>query len=1005
MILQPKDFTAFFTAVHGYDPFPWQTRLVSRVLEEGWPETLAIPTGCGKTAILDVGIFILALQASLKQRHGCRRIALVVDRRIVVDQATARAKHIAQSLQNLADPIVREVASALRSLAGQSPSQGERPPLQVATLRGGLYLDEYWASSPLQPVILCSTVDQVGSRLLHRGYGLTSRSQPIHAGLLCNDTLIVLDEAHCSRPFLQTLRYISQLREVAEKPITLPFHVLAMTATPRDRAKVFGLGREDEENPEIKQRLAASKRGRLILTKGKDAEFAEECRKAIEELLKESGPSDPRSAYGSMQSDSDVQDKRRSEEHPRALQPVRTILVVVNRVRTARKIFEKLEPLTKIGGKPEIETVLLTGRSRPWDRENLLRKYSFRLMAGRSPRNPEGTRPLVVVATQCVEVGADLDVDALVTEACPLDSLRQRLGRLDRLGQRGWSPVRILCRKELEPKMSKEDASSDAELPEDIIYGKALARTWQWLKRRAKTGSDDEIELGSSGLEMPPDSIDDYLAPTEDAPVMFPAYCDLWVQTGPMPEESPDPSWFLHGTTDAVPDVQLVWRADLAAEQEDSWVDTVALCPPMAEEMMPVPLHEVSNWLSSENPVDEDGGDLAKGSGTKREKKVWEEQRIRSHVLRWRGPEESEVVDGPDKIRPGDVIILPCACGGCDQFGWNPQSAEPVEDISLAVLAGSQRRAVLRATPEFCEEDYWGSVRHVWNELANLDPEKWPDNLEEACKTALAASMNADEPLRSIIDTMRRDERFSVEPHPAGKGIVLLSRHRIRLQSAMDDDTSVLGEAPVSLLEHMRQVEGIATRFASKAGLPESLVNDVALAARFHDVGKADPRFQAWIAGGDFIAASRAGLLAKSDRLHSTPRARQRARRLSGYPEGYRHEMLSVRMLESAPSLMESARDRDLVLHLIASHHGHCRPFSPFVTDERPIDVTWDYQGTVLHASSDTQMERLDSGVAERFWNLVRRYGWWALSYLEAILKLADWKASRGLGSEAGTDE
>ena len=79
--LRPADFAAFFAAVHGVQPFPWQDHLLHQVADQGkWPQVLDLPTGTGKTAAIDIAVFHLALDASRgSKRRAPVRIAYVVD--------------------------------------------------------------------------------------------------------------------------------------------------------------------------------------------------------------------------------------------------------------------------------------------------------------------------------------------------------------------------------------------------------------------------------------------------------------------------------------------------------------------------------------------------------------------------------------------------------------------------------------------------------------------------------------------------------------------------------------------------------------------------------------------------------------------------------------------------------------------------------------------------------------------------------------------------------------
>ena len=127
----------------------------------------------------------------------------------------------------------------------------------------------------------------------------------------------------------------------------------------------------------------------------------------------------------------------------------------------------------------------------------------------------------------------------------------------------------------------------------------------------------------------------------------------------------------------------------------------------------------------------------------------------------------------------------------------------------------------------------------------------------------------------------------------------------------------------------------------------------------------------------------------------------------AGLPAHFRHEMLSVKLAEKFIADSFSESDRSLLLHLIASHHGHARPFAPVCDDAAPPPINAMHAKMAIVISSEEQTEhpahRLDSGISDRFWQMTRRFGWWGICYREALLRLADWHASEHPDNESSS--
>lgn len=998
--LSPDDFPAFFDAVYGFEPFPWQARLVAEAAaRRRWPDLFDLPTASGKTAVIDAAVFLLALDAAepAAKRWAPRRVVVVVDRRVVVDQAAERAERLTSSLASASSGALRSVRDRLASLTA-----GEGEPLGVATLRGGVVRDDAWIRHPDQPLVIASTVDQVGSRLLFQGYGVSRSMRPIHAGLLSSDTLFVLDEVHLSQPFSETLRAIRErYQRAGDTELPRRWHVTELSATPRgEPAKdrwIFRLGDHDAGSSRparlLQQRLAAGKPTKLVAVKVSQA--------------------DPAAARRQV-ADACVRQVRALVDHDH----LRALAIVVNRVDTARLVFEQLA----LG---DGQVVLLTGRMRSLDRDPIVGGLAARL-ASSGDRSPEDD-PLIVVATQCIEAGADFDFDGLVTECASLDALRQRFGRVDRTGRLAAAGT---------PAFSVILGASASVAPKanDPIYGTAIAATWSWLRARA---TKDSVDFGISGLSVPDDG--SLSVPADHAPHLLPTTLDLWSETPLSRNQAvPEVAPWLHGNERTDTDVQIVWRADLTEELLEQAArahdeeearralgdalrtvrDLLSFCRPLSAESLAVPLAAARAWLQR-SPSDH--VDIADVEGSGMDGQVRAEGNLRAFVL-WSGDDSTVTTSGRD-LRPGYTVVVPSTYGGLATatfagrtYGWwDPGSTgdSPATDLGDAAHRSYRRTLVARLFPAGTP----GAPRHLVDVPVPLDRAE-----DQTVHDHLSDWFASEQGVAALDGFPRRGRRIREFRVDVGEGEVRswyavgavapskapFVAPRPEGSAARDVNTdpeasSFTGQEGARLDDHLSGVGAIAGALAERCGLPGHLVADLAFAGSLHDAGKADERFQAWLRDGSPRSGS-SPMLAKSVTPAFDRRAREEARRRSRYPKGMRHEVLSLALISASDDLEHRAHDWDLVQHLVVSHHGWGRPFTPAVLDPEPQVVSVEAAGTPLKGSTEHRLDRIDSGIANRFWMLTERYGWFGLAWLEALLRLADHRQSEDGSRRSGVE-
>jgi len=907
-------FDAFYRAVNGRDPFPWQRRLADEVARSRWPKAIGIPTGLGKTSCLDVAVWAMAAEG---ERPGTSRVQptriwYVVNRRLLVDAAYDHGQRIAALMADpnrAADDASRATLAAVADALGQRRGGAANPALYVTRLRGGADLGAR-PPDPSQPAVVFATVPMFASRWLFRGYGTSATMRPVDAALAGTDSLVLLDEAHLVRNLLALEAPLRQCDVGDPAAVLGPTRsrpqLVSLSAT-LDDTQAFLLDDADQRHPVVHQRLTAAKPVEIVPT------------------------SKTRLVRALAQS---------AEQHL-ADRPPTTAVVFVNSPVVAREVFETLDAACQRRSKPlQAEVVLLTGRMREREAATVRRGVldpTTGARAGRDRLTPR-TAHLIVVATQTLEVGADLDFDVLVTEACGARALIQRLGRLNRLGDSANPAGSIIFAK---------DAKTFG------IYGDEPFAVITRLQEAAVHGM---VDLG-------PRYVNEIVGAPADATArageLLPAHLWEWAKTTNAPPGEAPPELFFDSVGEPQSRVSILWRAFL---------------PEDGTELRP----GVSGTEAVDVPIGEAREALTILSGVRVARLAPDRVTVERNV---------EL----SRLRPGDLIVLPVDAGGYDAHGWAPGKGEEVLDVSLLRSRG------LPLTPPVLDqlfgvgEDLTAATRIAKMLVDPPDPDEaderaaMAEELVDHLRRAGPSLLVTAEEWQLLSSSLR--PQITYELDEPGRLVLQVERggaERPQLRSDVFDELSFTATSAV-LTEHLGSVGELAARIARALGLPSELVAAVEAAGRFHDLGKFDVRFQRWLDP----TGQRGEPVAKS----SAPSQRwERDRIAAGWPRGGRHEELSRRLVEAYLDDHAPAWDADLVVHLVVSHHGFARPLIHVARDLAPTTVTASVAGTPVTVSGD--LSAADWMQPARFRRCCERYGYWGLALLEAIVRQADHEVS-----------
>lgn len=851
-------FAKRFEALTGNAPFLWQECLFQWFLSDTiLPADVSLPTGTGKTSIMAIWLLALAEKSSADSSQNSipRRLVWVVNRRVVVDQATNEVEQIRRRVNNPAIVELEPIRSALRKLSGKT--SGEI--FGISTLRGQFEDNTEWRGDPSRPAVIVGTVDMIGSRLLFSGYGVGFKARPLHAGFLGQDVLLVHDEAHLEPGFQELLIAIREEQKRCGE--FGKFHVMALSATSRVKSGVFGLTEVEKAVPN---------------------EIPDPPKTPLHVLWRRQGAKKQISLHLTKETLADDIAAKALEFANQAC----TVLVFARTVEDVEKIAGKLK-----GKQQRVQQ--LTGTLRGWERDQLVNNDPIFTRFLRQAQAVTGDT-VYLVCTSAGEVGINISADHLICDLSPFDSMVQRFGRVNRFGNCDGTQIHIFHPEE-------------ASFKEDDL-DRRRRKTLALLRKLTGNGSPKAI-----GQLMNDEDCQEAFTPP---PTILPAtdiLFDAWALTtikGKLPGR-PTVERYLHGVSEyEPPQTRVAWREEVGV---------------------------ITNNLLNENPPEDlledyplKPHELLRDRSDRVHKRLSDLAQRHPHEPLWLLADDGSVepmmlekiANGKKERIENCTVLLPPTAGGleCGLLDGNSNQADDVAD-RWQNANGIQRRI------------------RVWDDqIKNMRLIRTVDTDPEA------------------------DDRAEGD-----EGASRRYWHWYELPKDADNDGSERDTGAVLWQIHTDDVAKEASRIVEHLPLPEDLRKATIFAAKFHDLGKKRSLFQTIIGNSQCVP-----LLAKSGKKKQPYTV----------TKSFRHEFASLLDVQNESDFIEMSEDmREIILHLVAAHHGRGRPHFP-------VDEAYD------PAATEESNSRVAAEVPQRFARLQRKYGRWGLAYLESLLRAADYAAS-----------